>query len=64
MNEKKKKSNILSSNIKMVFTPSELFGDLLSKSEEGADIFTKFADNISKEIEEDNLDDMEQDSAV
>lgn len=59
-----KKSNILSSNIKMVFTPSELFGDLLSKSEEGADIFTKFADNISKEIEEDNLDDMAQDSAV
>lgn len=59
-----KKSNILSSKVKMIFTPSEMFGDMLEKSEKGADIFTKFADNISKEIEEEELDDLAQDSAV
>lgn len=59
-----KKSNILSSKIKMIFTPAEMFGDLLIKSEEGANLFTKFAENISKEIKEENLDDLAQDNAV
>lgn len=59
-----KKSNILSSQIKMIFTPAEMFGDLLSKSEEGANLFTKFAENISKEIREEELDDLAQDNAV
>lgn len=59
-----KKSNILSSKVKMIFTPAEMFGDLLAKSEEGANLFTKFAENISKEIKEEHLDDLAQDNAV
>lgn len=59
-----RKSNILSGSVKMVFTPSEIFGDMLEKSESGATLFTKFADNISKEIEQDELDDQAQDYAV
>lgn len=59
-----KKSNILSSQIKMIFTPAEMFGELLNKSEEGANLFTKFAENISKEIKEEELDDLAQDNAV
>lgn len=59
-----KKSGILSGNVKMLFRPSEMFGDSLQRAEEGANIFTKFADNITKELKQSELDDLAQDSAV
>lgn len=59
-----KKSGILSGNIKMLFRPAEMFGDSLQRAEEGANIFTKFADNIVKELKQNELDDLAQDSAV
>lgn len=59
-----KKSGILSGNIKMLFSPSEMFGDSLQRAEEGANIFTKFSENILKEIKQNELDDLAQDSSV
>lgn len=59
-----KKSGILSGNIKMIFKPSEMFGDYLQRAEEGANIFTKFADNIVKELKQNELDDLAQDNSV
>lgn len=59
-----KKAGILSSNIKMIFKPTEMFGYNYERSTEGADIFTKFADIISKEMKQSELDDLAQDSAV
>jgi hypothetical protein len=59
-----KKSGILSGNIKMIFKPSEMFGDYLQRAEEGANIFTKFADNIIKELKQNELDDLAQDNSV
>lgn len=59
-----KKSGILSGNIKMIFKPSEMFGDALERAEEGANIFTKFADNITKELRQNDLDDLAQDNSV
>lgn len=59
-----KKSGILSGNVKMIFRPAEMFGDSLQKAEEGANIFTKFADNITKELHQAELDDLAQDSSV
>ena len=59
-----KKSGILSGNIKMLFRPAEMFGDSLQRAEEGANIFTKFADNIVKELKQNELDDLAQDSSV
>lgn len=51
-----KKSGILSEKIKLVFTPSELFGEHLELATEGANIFTKFCDNISREMKLEDLD--------
>lgn len=59
-----KKSGILSGNISMIFRPAEMFGDSLQRAEEGANIFTKFADNITKELKQSELDDLAQDSSV
>lgn len=59
-----KKSGILSGNIKILFRPSEMFGDALERAEEGANIFTKFADNITKELKQNDLDDLAQDNSV
>lgn len=59
-----KKSGILSGNIKILFRPSEMFGDALERAEEGANIFTKFADNITKELRQNDLDDLAQDNSV
>lgn len=59
-----KKSGILSGNIKILFRPAEMFGDSLQRAEEGANIFTKFADNIVKELKQNELDDLAQDSSV
>lgn len=58
-----KKSNILSSKIKLLYRPHEVFFDL-EKANEGADIFTKFAENIAKEIKQEDLDDEAQDFAT
>lgn len=51
-----KKAGILSEKIKLVYTPSEMFGERLVQAQEGANIFTKFADNISKELRQEELD--------
>lgn len=59
-----KKAGILSSEIKMLFKPSEVFGEGLESAENGAEIFTKFADIIAKELKQKELDDLAQDSAV
>lgn len=59
-----KKSGILSGNVKMIFRPAEMFGDSLQRAEEGSNIFTKFADNITKEMQQNDLDDLAQDSSV
>lgn len=59
-----KKSGILSGNIKILFRPAEMFGDSLQRAEEGANIFTKFADNIVKELKQNELDDLAQDNSV
>lgn len=52
-----KKAGILSGNVKMIYKPAEMFGNLLDKAELGADIFTKFSENLMKEIKEEDLDD-------
>lgn len=59
-----KKSGILSGNVKMIFRPSEMFGDSLQQAEQGSNIFTNFADNITKELGQNELDDLAQDSSV
>lgn len=59
-----KKSGILSENIKLVFKPSEMFGDLYERAEQGADLFTKFAESISRELKQNDLDDKAQDYAT
>jgi len=59
-----KKSGILSGNIKMIYMPAEMFGDYLQKAEQGANIFTKFAESITKEMKQSDLDDLAQDSAT
>lgn len=51
-----KKAGILSEKVKLVYTPSEMFGERLELAQEGANIFTKFADNISKELRQEELD--------
>lgn len=59
-----KKSGILSSNIKLLYKPAELFGNNIDNAEEGANLFTKFSEIISKELNQANLDDLAQDSAL
>lgn len=56
-----KKSSILSENIKIMFKPSEMFGEFYEKAEHGADLFTKFSESISKELNQNELDDEAQD---
>lgn len=51
-----KKASILSGKIKMIFTPDETFGELYDKASQGAEIFTKFAERISKELNQEGLD--------
>lgn len=58
-----KKSNILSSKIKIIYRPSEVFFNL-DKATKGAEIFTKFAENVSKELRQEDLDDEAQDEAT
>lgn len=59
-----KKSGILSGNVKMIFRPAEMFGDALQRAEQGSNIFTKFVDNITKELKQNDLDDLAQDNSV
>lgn len=51
-----KKSGILSEKIKLVYKPAELYGSNLEKSTIGANLFTKFSDNISQELHQQDLD--------
>lgn len=55
-----KKSNILSSKIKLIYRPQEVFFDL-DRANEGAEIFTKFFEKITKESCQEDLDDTAQD---
>ena len=59
-----KKAGILSGNVKMVFRPAEMFGEYYEKAEQGADLFTKFAENVSKELKQRDLDDLAQSYAT
>lgn len=52
-----KKSGILSEKIKILFRPSELFGEMLERAEIGANIFTKFCENVQSELHQEDLDD-------
>ena len=58
-----KKSNILSSKIKIIYRPHEVFFDI-EKAAEGASLFTKFAENTLKELKQEDLDDIIQDYAT
>lgn len=51
-----KKSGILSEKIKIIFRPSEMFGDMLEQAEQGANIFTKFCENVQSELHQEDLD--------
>lgn len=51
-----KKAGILSEKLKLFYTPTELFGEQLESAVRGSNIFTKFAENISKEMRLDDLD--------
>ena len=59
-----KKAGILSEKTKLIYSPAELFGERLEKAQEGSNIFTKFVDNISKELKQEDLDDEAIDYAV
>lgn len=59
-----KKAGILSENVKIIFKPTELFGDLYEKAEQGADLFTKFSESISNELDQNALDDEAQEYAT
>lgn len=59
-----KKAGILSEKTKLIYSPAEMFGKRLEKAQEGSNIFTKFADNISKELKQEDLDDEAIDYAV
>lgn len=59
-----KKAGILSEKTKLIFTPAEMYGELLDKAQEGSNIFTKFADNISKELHQEDLDEQAIDYAT
>lgn len=52
-----KKSGILSEKIKIIYRPDEMFGDMLERANHGANIFTKFCENVQQELEQENLDD-------
>lgn len=53
-----KKAGILSGNVKMIYKPAELYGYQLEKAEQGAEVFTKFAESLVKEVKEEDLDDI------
>ena len=59
-----KKAGILSGNLKMVFQPAEMFGEYFQKAEQGADLFTRFADYVGKELKQTRLDDEAQSYAT
>lgn len=52
-----KKSGILSERVKIIYKPNEMFGEMLERSTQGANIFTKFCENVQKEMGQDDLDD-------
>ena len=56
-----KKAGILSGNLKMIYQPAEMFGDMLEKAEQGADMFTNY---VSKELKQTKLDDEAQSYAT
>ncbi len=51
-----KKASILSGKLGIIYTPAEMFGERLEMAQIGANLFTKFAANISKELKQDDLD--------
>lgn len=59
-----KKAGILSGNVKMIYRPSEMFGEYYEKAEQGADLFTKFAESVSKELKQADLDEIAQSYAT
>lgn len=59
-----KKSGILSGNLKIIYQPAEMFGEMLLKAEQGSDLFTRFAEFVSKELKQSDLDDEAQSNAT
>ena len=59
-----KKAGILSGNLKMIYQPAEMFGEMFDKAEQGADLFTRFAEYVSKELKQKQLDDEAQSYAT
>lgn len=59
-----KKSNILSGKLKIVYRPSESFGQYAEMATQGANLFTRFSENINKEMKLQDLDDQAQDYAT
>ena len=58
-----KKAGILSTKVKLVYRPAQVFFDL-EKADEGADLFTKFVEIALKDLKQDDLDDKAQDDAT
>lgn len=59
-----KKAGILSGNLKIIYQPAEMFGEYFDKAEQGADLFTRFAEYVSKELKQKQLDDEAQSYAT
>ena len=59
-----KKAGILSGKLKMIYQPAEMFGDAFERAEQGADLFTRFAEYVGKELKQDKLDDEAQSYAT
>lgn len=58
-----KKAGILSSKVKLVYRPSQVIFDI-DKADEGADIFTKFAEITMKDLKQEDLDDEAQNDST
>lgn len=58
-----KKAGILSTKVKLVYRPAQVFFDL-EKADKGADLFTKFVEIALKDLKQDDLDDKAQDDAT
>lgn len=59
-----KRASILSGKLKMIFRPSEMYGERLEQARQGANIFTKFSELINKEMNLDDLEDQAQEKAT
>lgn len=59
-----KKASILSEHLKLNFTPAEMFGEKLMMAQQGANIFTKYADKCLNEMKIEEKNDTAMDYAT